>query len=133
MIVIGTSSSAPAYSYSPVSNLWLNIADPYVGSSMISGGHAVWTGSEVIFWVLSSGAAPAQPLAFINRYSPALGVWEQGISDGSLLRRTGGAVWTGSEMLMWGGRLGSMPGETTLHDLGCRYALPKNYYLYKRP
>lgn len=133
MIVIGTGFSAPAYSYSPVSDLWLNIADPYVGTSTISGGHAVWTGSEVIFWALSSVPAPNVPLAFINRYSPALGVWERGISDGSLLRRTGGAVWTGSEMLMWGGGLGSMPAESTLHDLGSRYALPKNYYLYKRP
>jgi hypothetical protein len=37
-------------------------------------------------------------------------------------------------MILWGGRLGSGPGnETSIHDTGSRYRLPQNYYFYRRP
>jgi len=72
-------------------------------------GHtAIWTGSEMIIW----GGYNGFRLADGGRYNPALNTWtaippEFVPNGGSLrinarMRHT--AVWTGTEMIIWGGQ-----------------------------
>jgi hypothetical protein len=74
------------------------------------------------------------PVFQAARYSATAGTWSSISTIGAPTRLIGGAVWTGSEMILWGGKIGSGPGnETTAHDTGSRYRLPQNYYFYRRP
>jgi hypothetical protein len=86
----------------------------------------------MIVWGVSSGPPPI--VAQAARYSPATGSWTTISSLGAPTLASSTAVWTGTEMIIWGGRIGSGPGlETTIHDTGSRYRLPQNYYFYRRP
>lgn len=91
---------------------WLPITSPEVGATAPRVGHyVVWTGAEVIVW---GGHDPRTSEARVYgdglRFDPARGE-VKGLSrlaaptprydDGS-----GAAVWTGSEMIIWGGRGG---------------------------
>ncbi len=68
-----------------------------------SGHGAVWTRAEMIVWggqiaafgtVTNSGA----------RYNPAVNTWTALLTTGTLFPRVGrSAIWTGSEMIIWGG------------------------------
>lgn len=135
MIVVGAEMGLAAASYDPVSNTWQNIPDP--GSGSLSGnshGNAVWTGEKLIFQFVNLPTAPASPRAYTFIYTPDLGVWEEGSARSSLVRTVEQAIWTGSEMLVWGGnQTGFATQVKSLHDLGARYSLPKSFYLYKRP
>jgi hypothetical protein len=70
------------------------------------GASAVWTGTEMIvwggwLWTEEDGLADAR--AGGAAYNPATGSWRE-IARGPLAPRANHlAVWTGSEMLMWGG------------------------------
>ena len=90
--------------YSPVSNAWVptttGVTVP-VGRLWHS---AVWTGAEMIVW---GGSNQAQSVTFKDggRYDPATDTWQPtslgpGSPDG---RRGHTAVWTGNEMIVWGG------------------------------
>lgn len=55
------------------------------------------------------------------RYDPVRNSWEMLPSDGSPSSRTGHtAVWTGAEMIIWGG-FGGIWGNNTNHNDGARY------------
>jgi hypothetical protein len=79
---------------------------------------AVWTGREMIIW---SG----RPNFFANdnlndgaRYNPVTDTWTPISNEGAPTRRSQcGAVWTGSEMIVWGGET---EGGVPLAD-GARY------------
>jgi N-acetylneuraminic acid mutarotase len=64
---------------------------------------AVWTGSEMIVW----GGSSAHGAIFLNdggRYNPSTDSWVAITTDGAPAARIGhSAVWTGSEMIVWGG------------------------------
>ena len=79
---------------------------------------AVWTGSEMIVWGGSAG-----PFGFVQfntggRYNPGTDSWvNTGTNNAPLGRRNHTAVWTGSEMIVWGG-----DGEEVLAlDTGGKY------------
>ena len=135
MIVVGTEMGTPAASYHPVSDSWQNIPDP--GPAPVTGttqGNVVWTGEQLIFHAVSRPSAFAKPTATTYRYSPALGFWEKGSVPSNFVTTVGQAVWTGSEMLIWGGNRVSFDTQIqSVHDLGARYALPKSFYFYRRP
>jgi N-acetylneuraminic acid mutarotase len=66
---------------------------------------ATWTGSEMIIW---AGQQPVTPYAFLNtgsRYSPSTDTWVATAVGASLPsgRSSASAVWTGTEMIVWGG------------------------------
>src|SRR5439155_1608499 len=64
---------------------------------------AVWTGSEMIIW---GGAASAGPSRFNTggRYNPATNSWTATSTTNAPSARAGHtAVWTGTEMIIWGG------------------------------
>jgi N-acetylneuraminic acid mutarotase len=72
---------------------------------------AVWTGTEMIVWGGRVGATGAIPINSGGRYSPTADSWAP-TSTGTNVptpRLAHAAVWTGTEMILWGGS-GSAPG-----------------------
>jgi hypothetical protein len=64
---------------------------------------AVWTGTEMIVWGGSTSSANGSLLSTGGRYSPTAG-WTFTNNTGAPVARTSHtAVWTGSEMIVWGG------------------------------
>jgi len=65
---------------------------------------AVWTGSEMIVWAVSDGGENDSILKG-GRYNPATDTWAEVNSTGGPLSRTfPTAIWTGREMMVWGGQ-----------------------------
>ena len=90
--------------YNPATDTWTTMTTQ--NAPLERGLHsAIWTGSEMIVW---GGCGPFdQDFCALNdgaRYNPAADVWTD-VSDigapSTRLRHT--AVWTGSEMFIWGG------------------------------
>jgi len=98
----GISSNLGAKRYNPATNTWTNATmrkDP---------GHrdhhgAVWTGSEMIVWGGSIDSGELGPRG--GRYNPTTNTWVpiKAATGEPLTRSWPVAVWTGSEMIVWGG------------------------------
>ena len=94
--------------YSPVANSWTAV--PTTGASSARYQHtAVWTGSEMIVWggyYYYSGSG-----YYFNdggRYNPTANSWAALPTNGAPAARAYHTlVWTGSEMIVWGGYNGS--------------------------
>jgi N-acetylneuraminic acid mutarotase len=73
---------------------------------------AVWTGSEMVVWggsFFDPDTEEEQPLDTGGRYDPASDGWQSAATqDAPSARNFHTAVWTGSEMIVWGG----FPGDT---------------------
>src|SRR4029077_20503541 len=89
--------------YDLVTNLWTASSAP--GAPSARWNHsAIWTGTRLIVWggantsgttSMSDGAA----------YDPGGGTWTPHATSGAPLARSlHSAVWTGSEMIVWGGQ-----------------------------
>ena len=64
----------------------------------------IWTGSEVIIWGGSNGGSPPTPTNTGGRYNPSTDTWTTMSTLNAPSARGGHtAVWTGSEMIVWGG------------------------------
>jgi len=84
---------------------------------------AVWTGSEMIVW---GGAGAGGYLSDGGRYDPVANNWtpmNNSSLDAPTARGHHTAVWTGSEMIVWGGR-----GGTGYLNDGARYNPAGNYW-----
>lgn len=85
----------------PSSNLWPRVR-----------GTAIWTGREMIVWGGFTEADPPHETGMLDDgagYSPRTDTWRR-LSPSPLQARGGhAAVWTGSQMLVWGG--GRLGGE----------------------
>jgi hypothetical protein len=92
MIAIGYEHSG---AYDPVLDRWRSIhfplRTPFEGT-------AAWTGSEVI--VVTGGECPAA-----TAYDPALDSWRWLSMEGGPAAFRSQSVWTGNELLLWGGLL----------------------------
>jgi len=106
--------------YNPTNNTWIPTDEKTPARRR---GHvAVWTGSEMIIW---GGIVPADisPLIFANtggKYDPTTDTWTPTTTTGAPTGRDGfTAVWTGTEMIVWGGYF----FDTAIHELntGGRY------------
>src|SRR5262249_47636838 len=90
--------------YKPTAKLWAVIATN--GAPAERYGHtAVWTGTEMIVWG-GYNAADFSAYGDGGRYNPATGNWTllNGASASVPGPRVGHtAVWTGGEMIIWGG------------------------------
>lgn len=102
--------------YNPQTNTWQTLPDP-----LLTGRYAhtaVWTGSEMIIW----GGRPTFPPSSFNdgaRYSPGANQWTAVSStDCPIERSNHTAVWTGIEMIVWGG---TQPHQGPFYT-GGRYA-----------
>jgi len=93
------------------------IGAPGARSSLAS----VWTGSELIVWGGHSGGTGGQ-VDTGGRYDAASGRWTPISTDGAPSARslhTG--IWTGSEMIIWGGCSGASAACTDEVNTGGRY------------
>jgi N-acetylneuraminic acid mutarotase len=104
--------------YDPVSDTWT--ATSAVGAP--AGRHAysvVWTGSKMVIWGGFYRDASGSDHLFNNggRYDPVSDTWTATTLVGAPSARFGQTgVWTGSEMVVWGGR-----DAGTIFDNGARY------------
>jgi N-acetylneuraminic acid mutarotase len=90
--------------YNPIANTWS--ATPTAGAPSARSEHAaIWTGNEMVVWG-GVGGTPASPIPLSTgaRYNPASNSWAALPAGGAPAARTGHkAVWSGAEMLVWGG------------------------------
>jgi hypothetical protein len=90
--------------YNPATHTWLPIQ--VAGQPSPRTGHtAVWTGTEMIVWGGWGGSLPGNVLNTGGRYNPATDTWTPtSVGPGVPQARTNHtAVWTGTEMIVWGG------------------------------
>ncbi len=79
---------------------------------------AVWTGSEMIVWG-GLGGLFHNPLNTGGRYNPGTNTWTATSTNNAPVNRAyHTAVWTGNEMIVWGGLSLGFPGTL---DTGGRY------------
>lgn len=90
--------------YDPESDRWTSLALPNPPAARF-GAVGVWTGSQ---WLIWGGRAPAGPLASGARLTFSSGVpvaWSPlATAEAPSARTEHAAVWTGTRMLVWGGK-----------------------------
>lgn len=95
----------------------LSAANVWTGMSTVfndparAGHSAVWTGSEMIVWGggNSMGNTASALYQTGGRYNPISNTWTDMVSTGDLpdARAFHNAIWTGTEMIVWGGYAGA--------------------------
>jgi hypothetical protein len=102
--------------YDPATNMWgpmSQVGTPSGRSEAV----AVWTGTEMIVWGGAAFGGSFLPLADGGRYDPAADSWAAISATGAPDARCGAsAVWTGTEMIVWGGL-----GTADIFNSGGRY------------
>ncbi len=109
MIVWGGSldqnnTAATGGRYNPMTNTW--VATNTTGAPSARRDHTVvWTGSEMIIWGGSLRSFETTPTTDTGgRYNPGANTWTATNMTGAPAARVNHtAVWTGSEMIVWGG------------------------------
>ncbi len=120
MIVWGGLASFTALnsgaSFDPTSNSWSPLTT--VGAPEARQQHAaVWTGDRMIVWGGRNSFSGGQAKVFESggRYDPVGDSWTPTATSGNPPPQDGSQVWTGSELIVWGGT------GTLGPDLGYRY------------
>jgi N-acetylneuraminic acid mutarotase len=89
--------------YDPIADKWRRINTGGAPSSR-QGNTAVWTGEEVIVWGGARGLNHVRYLNTGGRYDPDANTWRPTSTVDTPEERSGHtAVWTGEEMIVWGG------------------------------
>ncbi len=101
--------------YDPETDEWAPL--PTTGAPEARFGHvAVWTGKEMIVWGGYGMSGTGHSVASGGRYDPRTNTWTAtDVSAAPLARVYPSAIWTGTEMIVWGGSDGAL-------DTGARYA-----------
>jgi len=93
--------------YDPVGDAWTpmtTVDEPEMRKDF----DGVWTGTELVIWGGQTRVLPSCPLVYTDsgsRYDPVLDRWRPTTFDGVPVRRySHRMVWTGDEVLVWGGR-----------------------------
>ena len=121
MIVWGGGDSAGFLNtggrYDPSTDSWT--ATPTTNAPTAREVHtAVWTGSEMIVWGGCQGSFCGSVLNTGGRYNPSTDSWTPTTTNNAPTgRQYHTAVWTGSEMIIWGG----FDGNITDFNTGGRY------------
>jgi N-acetylneuraminic acid mutarotase len=101
--------------YNPASDSWTPNNPAFAPAGRI-GHSAIWTGTEMIVW----GGVANGTFEVTNtggRYNPSTDSWTPTSLNGVPMARAGhSGVWTGSEMIIWGG--GDTAGD---FNTGSRY------------
>ena len=103
--------------YDPVADSWVPTNDSNPSEKRID--HvAVWTGAEMIVWAGDFPIGSLDPEGTGDRYDPATDSWQpMNVAGAPVKREHGGtAVWTGTEMLVFGGQT-----ATALYGVGGKY------------
>jgi N-acetylneuraminic acid mutarotase len=122
MIVWGGSAGEDGARYDPMTNTWSPLASAGFRLGFVN--HtAIWTGTEMIVW--GGLVSPDDPFSKLGgRYNPATNTWRPVTRENnSLPHFEHTAVWTGAEMIIWGGLPStgqSQPTPTPL-QAGARY------------
>jgi hypothetical protein len=91
--------TADGFSYDPAANEWTPIPPAPIAGS----GQGLWTGSELLIWDVDGRRVEA--------FNPASGTWRRLADDPH--KALGNAwVWTGRELIVWGGRPGDEEAAT---------------------
>jgi N-acetylneuraminic acid mutarotase len=104
----GSAEVSPGGRYNPSANTWQGISTTNAPAGRMAS--LVWTGSEMIAWAGCTGYPDCTTAENSGgRYDPSTNTW-QGISTAAAPASGWGhrAVWTGSEMFVWGGYDGSV-------------------------
>jgi N-acetylneuraminic acid mutarotase len=105
--------------YNPATNRWRSLPSIEVGRI---GHSAVWTGRQLLVWggqTVRAGVRTAPPHGLA--YDPAANRWSR-LPTAPLRGRTGHlAVWTGNQMLVWGGQSARDPDPGQRFDNGAAY------------
>ena len=115
--------------YNPVTDTWREIEPlgPLQGRTAHT---AVWTGEEMIIWGGISTNVNLIPTVFLNngaRYNASLDTWTTISSIGAPAARTNHAVvWTGREMIIWGGVGRNTDNRSVSFNSGARYTPAMN-------
>ena len=116
----GASSSTQSFGdgarYNPTTGAWTAISSMNAPAARRAHS-AVWTGTEMIVWGGSS-ISQGTPYADGGRYNPATNTWTTipaTTTPGGRFGHT--AVWTGAEMIVWGGAVSSVDSAAN----GARY------------
>jgi N-acetylneuraminic acid mutarotase len=107
--------------YNPSTNNW--IATNPTGAPAARYKHtAVWTGAEMIIWGGSDTTGVDPDLDTGGRFNPSTNSWAPTSTGPNVprARQDHAAVWTGTEMLVWGGYNVLGPGDPPLNT-GGRY------------
>lgn len=107
--------------YNPSTNTWTAVTTSSAPTAR-TGHVAVWTGSVMLIWGGTStlGANPT-PLNTGSRYNPTTNSWTAiTTTNAPSARNYHSAVWTGTEMIVWGGN-GTSTGTHQPLDTGSRY------------
>jgi len=92
--------------YDPATDSWTTTSTTNVPTARRDH-RAVWTGSEMIVWGGCADGICTQALFSGGRYNPITNSWAATNSTNAPSARFGhAAVWTGSEMIVWGGQTG---------------------------
>lgn len=128
MIVLGGSPTPGGIRFNPATDTWM--ATAVTGEPLLESNAMVWTGKEVLFW---GGYAPASwdvVNAIGGRYNPKTDTWAAMAGPDANVPAPRGdhsAIWTGSEMIVWGGHSGSV--FNTQYNTGGRYNLATDTWL----
>ena len=88
--------------YDPIGNQWLPVATTNAPAPRYQ--HtAVWTGAEMIVWGGDGTAPPCNQLSDGGRYNPTIDMWTPTSPPPLSARDSHVALWTGTEMIVWGG------------------------------
>ena len=95
--------------YNPTTNSWTATSTTY--APLAREFHtAVWTGSEMIVWGGFGHSYPTR-LKTGGRYNPSTDTWRAtSKTNAPAGRNHHTAVWTGSEMIVWGGIISPISG-----------------------
>jgi N-acetylneuraminic acid mutarotase len=128
MIIWGGSSTVKSFDdgamYDVKTGKWEKLPQAPIGPRCCHS--AIWTGQKMIIWGGSTFYAGGTGLGDGAAYDISLGKWEElpraPISDRSLHT----AVWTGEEMIIWGGYFTSKCSDSKVMADGAGYDLKKN-------
>lgn len=88
--------------YNPASGQWASTSSLKAPEARVDHS-AVWTGEELIVWGGRTSWSPNTQLQTGGRYNPSLDSWRATTIDTPGKRTGFSTVWTGSELLVWGG------------------------------
>ena len=103
-------------SYDPVADAWAEL--PEAPMPAPAGHSAVWTGQEILYWGGADGGRSVQP-GMTNAgvaYEPVSRKWRRMADSPLAARSQHEAVWTGEEMIVWGGVTQCCPIDSIIHD-----------------
>ena len=100
--------------YTPASDAWIPTAEAGAPAARLDA-HSAWTGSRLLVWSGISPGVLAGVLGDGAFFDPATDVWTPVPTAGSTAaaRRASASVWTGSELVVWGGDGGATGARFT--------------------